>query len=36
MQHTWKNAPQLQKCGTLEKNAAHLEKYGTLGKMRYS
>jgi len=40
--HTWKNAPHLENCGTLEKahhtwkNAAHSEKSATLGKMRHT
>jgi len=42
MRHTFKNAPPLEKYGTLgkmrhiRKNAAHSEKYGTPGKMRHT
>jgi len=42
MQLTWKNAPHLRKCGTLQKirnfaeNTAHLEKCAALKKMQHT
>jgi len=36
MQHTWKNAPQVRKCGTLGKMRHILEKCDALGKMSHT